>query len=86
MGQVARLLSLCPTGRRCSVHCRNFQGGSRAFSPPGAQIGRLAEAREIVRRVRALTPLVVPSATQWRNPEQRELYLAGLRLATGEVT
>ena len=51
-----------------------------------AQIGRLDEAREIVQRLRALTPLVVPSATQWRNPEQRELYLAGLRLATGEVT
>lgn len=51
-----------------------------------AQMGRLDEAREIVQRLRALTPLVVPSATQWRNPEQRELYLAGLRLATGEVT
>ena len=51
-----------------------------------AQIGRLDEAREIVQRLRALTPLVVPNATQWRNPEQRELYLAGLRLATGEVT
>ena len=51
-----------------------------------AQIGRLDEAREIVQRLRALTPLVVPNATQWRNPEQRELYLAGLRLATVEVT
>ena len=51
-----------------------------------AQIGRLDEAREIVQRLRALTPLVVPNATQWRKPEQRELYLAGLRLATAEVT
>jgi hypothetical protein len=51
-----------------------------------AQIGRLDEAREIVQRLWALTPLVVPSAMQWRDPEQREPYLAGLRLATGEVT
>jgi adenylate cyclase len=50
-----------------------------------AQMGRLDEAREIVQRLRALTALVVPSATHWRNPEQRELYLAGLRLAAGEA-
>jgi tetratricopeptide (TPR) repeat protein len=50
-----------------------------------AQMGRLDEAREIVQRLRALTPLVVPSAAHWRNPEQRELYLAGLRLAAGEA-
>jgi len=29
---------------------------------------------------------VVPSAPHWRNPEQRELYLAGLRLAADEGT
>ena len=51
-----------------------------------AQMGRLDEAREIVQRLRALTPLVVPSAPHWRNPEQRELYLAGLRLAADEGT
>jgi len=51
-----------------------------------AQMGRLDEAREIVQRLRTLTALVVPSATHWRNPEQRELYLSGLRLAAGEAT
>jgi adenylate cyclase len=51
-----------------------------------AQMGRLDEARAIVQQLRALTPLVVPSATHWRNPGQRELYLAGLRLAAGETT
>src|SRR5271169_4735163 len=50
-----------------------------------AQMGRLDEAREIVQRLRTLTALVVPSATHWRNPEQRELYLSGLRLAAGEA-
>ena len=52
-----------------------------------AQMGQLGEAREIVRLLRALTPVVVPtSATHWRNPEHRELYLSGLRLAAGEAT
>jgi TolB-like protein/class 3 adenylate cyclase len=51
-----------------------------------AQMGRMDEARELVRRLRDITPVVVPSsAAHWRNPEQRELYLSGLRLAAGEV-
>jgi adenylate cyclase len=50
-----------------------------------AQMGRLDEAREMVKRLRALTPVVVPPATHWRNPEHRELYLSGLRLAVGET-
>jgi hypothetical protein len=29
--------------------------------------------------------VVVPSADHWRNPEQREFYLSGLRLAVGET-
>jgi adenylate cyclase len=51
-----------------------------------AHTGRLDEAREIVERLRIITPTVVHSATQYRNPEQRELYLSGLRLAAGEAT
>jgi adenylate cyclase len=47
-------------------------------------MGRLAEAREIVRGLRAITPVVVPSLIPYRNPEHRELYLSGLRLAAGE--
>jgi adenylate cyclase len=50
-----------------------------------AQMGRLDEARDVVGQLRALTPLVVPSAAHWRNLEQRELYLSGLRLAAGET-
>jgi tetratricopeptide (TPR) repeat protein len=49
-----------------------------------AHLGRLDEAREIVKRLRAMTPVVVPRATYWRNPEDRELYLQGLRLAADE--
>jgi adenylate cyclase len=51
-----------------------------------AHLGRLDEAHETVRRLRILTTEVVPSATHWRNPEHRELFLSGLRMAAGEVT
>jgi TolB-like protein/DNA-binding winged helix-turn-helix (wHTH) protein len=48
-----------------------------------AHMGRLAEAREIVRRLRSVTPLLAPSVRHLRNAEHRELYLSGLRLAAG---
>ena len=51
-----------------------------------AHMGRLDEARAIVARLRTLTPVVVPSHLPLRNPENRELYLSGLRLAAGEAT
>jgi adenylate cyclase len=51
-----------------------------------AHMGRLDEAHETVQRLRAMTPNVVPAATHWRNPEHRELFLSGLRLAAGEAT
>ena len=49
-----------------------------------AHMGRMNEAREIVKRLRAIMPVVVPDTIYWRNPEHRELYLSGLRLAAGE--
>ena len=49
-----------------------------------AQMGRLEEAREIVKRLRAMTPVVVPRALYWRNPDDRELFLSGLRLAADD--
>jgi tetratricopeptide (TPR) repeat protein len=50
-----------------------------------AHMGRLDDAREIVKRLREITPLVVPSVVAYRNPEHRELFLSGLRLAAGEA-
>jgi hypothetical protein len=47
-------------------------------------MGRLDEAREIVRRLRAITPAVMEPAARYRNPELRELLLSGLRLAMGK--
>jgi tetratricopeptide (TPR) repeat protein len=50
-----------------------------------AHMGRLDEARAIVAQLRAITPQVVPSELPWRRPEDRELFLSGLRLAAGEA-
>jgi hypothetical protein len=50
-----------------------------------AHLGRLDEARATVARLRTVTPLVIPSFDQFRNPEHRELILSGLRLAASEV-
>ena len=51
-----------------------------------AHMGRLDEAREIVRRLRAITPVVMEPATRYRNQELRALFLSGLRQAAGEST
>jgi adenylate cyclase len=51
-----------------------------------AHTGRLDEAREVIARLHAITAVVVPSVIPFRNPEQREFYLSGLRLAAGEAT
>jgi tetratricopeptide (TPR) repeat protein len=51
-----------------------------------AHMGRLDAARDIVKRLRKITPVVVPSVIIYRNPEDRELFLSGLRLAAGEGT
>jgi adenylate cyclase len=49
-----------------------------------AHMGRLDEAREIIAQLRAITSVVAPDASYFRNAEQRELYLSGLRFAMGE--
>jgi hypothetical protein len=50
-----------------------------------AHLGRLDEAQEIVKRLRGITSVVVPKVIPYRNPEYRELFLSGLRLAAGET-
>jgi adenylate cyclase len=52
-----------------------------------AHMGRLDEAREVIARLRSITPQVMPTdVVSLRRPEDRELYLSGLRLAAGEAT
>ncbi len=63
----------------------NFPSPYRSLAACYAHMGRLDDARDIVAQLRAITPLVVPSGTIFRNPEHRELFLSGLRLAAGEA-
>ena len=58
----------------------------RSLAACYAHMGRLDEAREIVTRLRAITSVVMPDVSHLRNPEHRELFLSGLRLAAGETT
>jgi TolB-like protein len=48
-------------------------------------MGRLDDAREIVRRLRVITSVVVSDAGLPRNDEYRELVLSGLRLAAEDA-
>jgi TolB-like protein/class 3 adenylate cyclase len=50
-----------------------------------AHMGRLDEARATVAKLRAITPQVMQSHLPFRRPEDRELFLSGLRLAMGEA-
>jgi DNA-binding winged helix-turn-helix (wHTH) protein/tetratricopeptide (TPR) repeat protein len=50
-----------------------------------ARLGQLDEAKMMIERLRALTSVVLPKADHWRDPEQREFYLSGLRLAMSET-
>ena len=51
-----------------------------------AHMGRLGEARELMRRVQEITSVAVPDLTYLRNADYRELYRSGLRLAISETT
>jgi TolB-like protein/class 3 adenylate cyclase len=62
-----------------------FPNAYRYLAACYAHMGRLDDAREIVKRLQAVTSVVIPDASYLRNPEQRELFLSGLRLAAGEA-
>jgi len=49
-----------------------------------AHTGRLDEAGKVVKQLRAITPVVIPSVTPYRSPAHRELFLSGIHLATGK--
>jgi pentatricopeptide repeat protein len=51
-----------------------------------AHMGLLEEAREVVKRLRSTTPVILPTFSFLRNTEHRELFLSGLRLAVGEAS
>jgi len=62
----------------------NFLMTYRSLAACYAHMGRLDDAREMVRRLHPLTNAVVPPRLTFRNPEHHELFLSGLRLAMGE--
>jgi tetratricopeptide (TPR) repeat protein len=62
-----------------------FPPSYRTLASCYAHMGRLDEARAVVAGLRAITPVVVPRDLPYRNPEDRELFLSGLRLAAGEA-
>jgi adenylate cyclase len=64
----------------------DFPSPYRVLAACYAHMGRLDEPRAIVARLRAITPEAVPSVLPYRNPEGRELFLSGLRLAMSDVT
>ena len=50
-------------------------------------MGLLDEARAIIARLRAIMPeVMVDLPLPYRNPQHRELFLSGLRLALGETS
>jgi len=51
-----------------------------------AHIGRIEEAREVIARLRAITPDVMPNVSLLQNLDHRELYLSGVRMAAGAAT
>ena len=63
----------------------NWAPSYRFLASCYAHIGRLRDAQDVVKRLREITPLLIPGAEHWRISEDREFYLAGLRLAVGET-
>jgi pentatricopeptide repeat protein len=64
----------------------NFPVACRYLAACYGRMGRLDEARDVVKRLRAVTPAVMPPDIMYlRNARHRELYLSGLRLAAGEA-
>jgi TolB-like protein len=62
----------------------NFPVPYRYLAACYAHMGQLGEAQDVVNRLRAITPAVMPPDIMYlRNAEHRELYLSGLRLASG---
>jgi TolB-like protein/DNA-binding response OmpR family regulator len=59
----------------------NWVPTNRFLAASYGHLGQLDEAKIIIERLRGLTPVVLPNADNWRDLEQREFFLSGLRLA-----
>jgi Flp pilus assembly protein TadD len=64
-----------------------FPNPYRQLAACYAHMGLLDEARRIIERLRSIMPeVIVNLPLPYRNPQHRELFLSGLRLAIGETT
>jgi adenylate cyclase len=67
-----------------SIHNHpGFPHSFQVLAASYAQMGRLEEARAIVARLQEITPQILPSVAHLRRPEDRELFLSGMRIAVG---
>jgi adenylate cyclase len=64
----------------------SFTPTYRTLASCYAHMGRLEDAREMLRRLKLLTPAVIPTVRFFRKPEHIELYVSGLRLAAADET
>jgi hypothetical protein len=52
---------------------------------PTPKWARFDDARAIITRLESISAAVVPETIPFRNPEHRELFLSGLRVAAEEA-
>ncbi len=62
----------------------SFPAPYRFLAASYAHMGRLDDARETLARLRAISAVVIPDASHFRNLAHREVLLSGLRLTVGE--
>jgi TolA-binding protein len=62
-------------------HYPEHPGILRHLAASYAHLGRTEEARKMIERLRAITPMIEPPAAAKRNSEHRILLVSGLRLA-----
>jgi len=60
----------------------SFPSPYRILSACYAHLDRLDDARDVVTRLRAITSVVMPDASHYRNAEHRDILLSGLRRVT----
>jgi adenylate cyclase len=56
----------------------------RALAACYAHMGRLNDARAVIEQLRTVGPVMASEINRFRQSEDRELFLSGLRLAAGE--
>ena len=60
----------------------SFPSPYRILAACYAHLDRLDDARDVVTRLRAITSVVMPDASHYRNAEHRDILLSGLRRVT----